>query len=79
MVDTSGPRVVGVDDVEIKLVRYVDNAGRTQVTLVAVFGGEAVKFRDDQLVLDRKNTLDFIADGVKAHVEALKDEGTKEA
>lgn len=79
MPEPTGPKVIGVDDVTIKLVKYRDNAGRVQVTPVAVVGDSVVKFRDDQLILDRRNTPDFIVEGVREHAEALKDDGAKEA
>lgn len=74
-----GARVVGVHEVKVMLVQYFDDAGQQQVTPVAVFAGDVVKFKDDQLVLDRRNTPDFLVEGVKEHVASLEDKGAEEA
>ena len=74
-----GPRVIGVTEARIFSVSYIDHAGNIKGMPIALIDGEVAKFKDDQMVIDRQGTPDFIMEGVKAHVEALSEEGDQEA
>jgi len=76
--ERDGFNVVSVTEVRIYSASYVDGVGKMQVMPVAVIDGEVAKFKDDQLVIDRRATPEFIVEGVKAHVEALSEEGDEE-